>query len=395
MSDRDPQLPARSFSPADLAVDRQLAQVSESFSFLLHITPVDGEEVKQEFLAGRVTDPVFTYRELADAPEVLEQQLAAIDVTTVEDRTLAHLLRAKHRELGLQLEMLRARGTRDFLPLSLQLYGGVSPSLREHAERVLAGVGEPEPTSDPLDAEEFCALATEEVARYREQAPGIDMHVEIRPDVNGVMVSGDTLLIGPETVVQRARAAALLHHEVGTHLVTHVNGQAQPVKVLGTGLAGYDETQEGLAVLGEVACGGLTPFRLRQLADRVLTVHRMVDGATFAEAYAALADAGVPASSAFTTTMRVYRAGGTTKDAIYLRGVVDLLAHLADDGDLDLLWLGKFSLQDLPLVAELAEDGALAPPQLLPRYLDDPMSTERLGRASGVHDLSHLLEGQA
>lgn len=385
--------PTSDFSPADLAIDRALAQISESFSFLLHITPVDGEEVKQEFIAGRTSVPVFTYRELSDEPDVLEQQLGDIDVSVVEDRTLGHLLRAKHRELALQLEMLRARDTPDFLALSIELYGGVSPSLRQHAEQVLAGIDHVESPSEPLDAEEFLALATDEIDYYRAQASGIEMHAEIRPDVNGVMVSGDTLLIGPESVVQRQRAAALLHHEVGTHLVTHVNGQAQPVKVLGTGLAGYDETQEGLAVLGEVACGGLTPFRLRQLADRVLTVHRMVDGASFAQAYEALVDSGVPEASAFTTVMRIYRAGGTTKDAIYLRGVVDLLAHLADDGDLDLLWRGKFSLQDLPLIAELAERGALAPPRLLPRYLDDPRSMDRLGWACGIEDLSQLVGG--
>ena len=82
------------------------------------------------------------------------------------------------------------------------------------------------------------------------------MHAEVRPDVNGVMVSGDVLLIGPETKVQRARAQALLHHEVGTHLVTQANGSHQPIKVLGVGLAGYDETQEGLAVLAESPAAG-------------------------------------------------------------------------------------------------------------------------------------------
>ena len=51
--------------------------------------------------------------------------------------------------------------------------------------------------------------------------------------------------------MQHAARPALLHHEVGTHLVTHVNGTHQPIKVLGVGLAGYDETQEGLAVLAE------------------------------------------------------------------------------------------------------------------------------------------------
>ena len=386
--------PESAFSVTDLAVDRALAQVSGSFSFLLDITPVDAEDVKQGFLDEGVQDPVFHYRELDDAPDILEQQLANIDVTVVEDTTLGHLLRAKHRELSLQLEMLRARDTSDFLGLSIELYGGVSPSLRTQAEQVLDGIATVEAATDPIDAHEFLVLAEAEIAYYREQDPGIEMHAEVRPDVNGVMVSGETLLIGREVVVQRPRAAALLHHEVGTHLVTQVNGSAQPIKVLGTGLAGYDETQEGLAVLGEVACGGLTPFRLRQLAARVLTVHRRVAGASFAEAHRALVETGTPAGSAFTTVMRVFRAGGATKDAIYLRGVVDLLAHLAGDGDLDLLWRGKFSLQDLPLIAELAERGALAPPRLLPRYLDDPAAMGRLHRAAGMQDLSQLFTDQ-
>ena len=60
--------------------------------------------------------------------------------------------------------------------------------------------------------------------------------------------------------------------------MTQVNGTHQPIKVLGVGLAGYDETQEGLAVLAEIACGGLTAFRLRQLAGRVVAVHRLIGG---------------------------------------------------------------------------------------------------------------------
>ena len=39
--------------------------------------------------------------------------------------------------------------------------------------------------------------------------------------------------------------------------------------------------------------------------------------------------------------MRVFRSGGMTKDAIYLRGLVELLEHLGAGGSLDPLWLGK------------------------------------------------------
>lgn len=256
----------------DLAVDHSLAALSQSLRFLLEVTPVDGDDVRREFLADdSMDDPAFTYREFDTDPEVASAQLAMIDVASVEDRTLGHLLRAKHDELELQLEMLRARDTDDFLGLSIELYGGISPRLREQAEGVLDAVPASESAGESLDAEDFLALALAEIEHYREQDPDIEMHAEVRPDVSGVMVSGHTLLLGPESAVQVRRAEALLPHEVGTHLVTQVNGSAQPVRVLGTGLAGYDETQEGLAVLAEIACGGLTSFRLRQLAGRVLT----------------------------------------------------------------------------------------------------------------------------
>ena len=382
-------------SAADLAVDHRLALLSQSFRFLLEVTPVDADDLRDDFLEGREPDPGFTYRELDTDPDVVRAELDVIDVGEVEDPVLGQLLRAKHREMELQLDMLEARDTADFLPLSVELYGGVSPALRTQAETLLASITRTEAGDEALDAEEFLALAEDEIAHYRAEDPDLDMHAEIRTDVNGVMVSGDTLLIGPETKVQRARAQALLHHEVGTHLVTQANGSHQPIKVLGVGLAGYDETQEGLAVLAEIACGGLTAFRLRQLASRVVTVHRMIGGASFAEAHEALVADGFPESSAWTTVMRVYRSGGMTKDAIYLRGLVELLEHLGSDGSLDQLWLGKFSLRDLPLIGDLEDRGLLRPPRVLPRYLHDPATHANLARAAGTEDLSTLLEGHA
>jgi uncharacterized protein (TIGR02421 family) len=379
----------------DLAVDHRLSLLAQSFRFLLDVTPVDADDLRDDFLAGRDPDPDFTYRELETAPEVVRAELHSIDLGEVEDPVLGQLLRAKHREMGLQLDMLEARDTDDFLPLSVELYGGVSPALREQAERLLVSITHTEPSGDALDAQEFLVMAEAEIARYRDEDPDLDMHAEIRSDVNGVMVSGDVLLIGPETKVQRARAQALLHHEVGTHLVTQANGTHQPVKVLGVGLAGYDETQEGLAVLAEIACGGLTAFRLRQLASRVVTVHRLIAGATFSEAHEALVEDDFPSVSAYTTVMRVYRSGGMTKDAIYLRGLVELLEHLGSGGTLDQLWLGKFSLRDLPLIGDLQDRGLLRPPRVLPRYLHDPATDANLSRAAGTDDLSTLLEGHA
>jgi uncharacterized protein (TIGR02421 family) len=382
------------FSPGDLAVDHALARLSDGVRFLLDVTPVDADEVREAYLADEVDEPEFSYRDLETDPDVLEAELARIDPAEVENTTLAHLLRAKHREMELQLQMLRARGTKDFLQMSVELYGAVSPALYEKAGALLLVVDPPEPGGGRLDAEEFRELAEQELEHYRAIDPDIGLHVEVRDDVSGVLVEGSTLLIGSQSSVESRRAFALLQHEVGTHLVTQVNGSHQPVTVLGTGLAGYDETQEGLAVLAEVAVGGLTPARLRQLAARVVVVHDLLAGAGFVECHRRLVDADIPSGAAFTTVMRVFRSGGLTKDAIYLRGLVDLLGHVGGGGDLDAFYCGKFALGDLPLIEDLLQRGLIDPPAVLPRFWDLPGTTERLAEAAAAEDLTQLTRGE-
>ena len=130
MTDGDPVRHGTEASAADLAVDHRLSLLDQSFRFLLDITPVDADDLREHFLEGREPDPPFTYRELETDPAVVRAELDDVDLGAVEDPVLGQLLRAKHREMELQLDMLEARDTEDFLPLSVELYGGVSPSLR-------------------------------------------------------------------------------------------------------------------------------------------------------------------------------------------------------------------------------------------------------------------------
>lgn len=95
-----------SLAARDLAVDHELAQTAESFQFVLDVTPTDVQANCEKFLCRPTREPVFTYRELEVDPGVIDARLKAIDVCSVEDATLGHLLRAKKRELQTQLEML-------------------------------------------------------------------------------------------------------------------------------------------------------------------------------------------------------------------------------------------------------------------------------------------------
>ena len=129
-------------------------------------------------------------------------------------------------------------------------------------------------------------------------------------------------------------------------------------------------------MFAEYLVGGLTAGRLRQLAARVVAVHQMSTGAEFPEVHRGLVDVGVPEEQAFTITMRVFRSGGLTKDAVYLRGLARARrATSAPGGRLETLWLGKMPLAAVPLVDDLHQRGVLVDPLLVPRYLDHPART--------------------
>jgi uncharacterized protein (TIGR02421 family) len=376
--------PADVLRPEDLAVDHELADTATSIRFLLDVTPVNLVEARREFFADGAT-PAFEYAPLEDDPEVTAARLSSIAIDDVEDAALAQLLFAKRRELGLQLEMLRCRASREFLELSIGLYGEVSAALLADAESLLGAIEAPAAErAERLDAEAFATQAEAELDHYRAIHPDLDAHVEIRADSSGVMVSNGNLLIAPTVAVPAGRVQALLHHEIGTHIVTHVNGTRQPLRLLGAGLANYDETQEGLAVFAEHLVGGLTARRLRQLAARVIAVHQMTLGETFQAVHGHLVDNGVAPVEAFTITMRVFRSGGLTKDAVYLRGLRSVVSHIASGGSLDALWLGKMSLADVAHVVALRERGALHDPLLLPRYLSEPGAQARLAAISSA-----------
>ena len=170
----------------------------------------------------------------------------------------------------------------------------------------------------------------------------------------GLMVTKNRLLIGHNVKVARSRIEATIHHEIGTHILTYLNGKEQPFQLMHTGFAGYEELQEGMAVFSEYLSGGLTRPRIRTLAGRVLAVDMIIGGAEFVETYRHLHNAYCfSKKNAFTIAMRVYRGGGYIKDVIYLRGLISLLKAIADGADLKELLSGKFALHHHDLTDEL------------------------------------------
>ncbi len=365
-------------------IDQELGEVAESFDFLLKATPTNSTAAWEEFKKnGYRTTPVFHYRPLPYDPNLLKRRLFGIEIERIEDPTLGQLFWEKQLEIDRELSAIRDLNTRDFLPTSLQLYGGADEELVRLAECIFdrAPTDEDRDSShDRVNAKTFIARARDEIDHYHQRLGTFNATVEVSDSIaSGVMVSHAKLLIAPDLKLRPKRIAPLLHHEVGTHLLTYFNGRSQPFRQLYTGLAGYEELQEGLAVMAEYLSGGLTTNRLRTLAGRVIAVRSMMDRRPFPETFALLSEEyHLSPRKAFVTTLRAYRAGGLTKDVIYFRGLRELHAHLAAGHDIEPLYVGKIALHHLPYLQELRRRGIIAAPAILPRFWDDKRIRKRL-----------------
>jgi uncharacterized protein (TIGR02421 family) len=230
-----------------------------------------------------------------------------------------------------------------------------------------------------VGARRFAKLAREFLDDLRVAYPELSATIELREDTSTLLVTKGRLLVPTDLRLSPERALALVHHEAGTHLLTWANGMAQPLALLHTGLAGYESLQEGLAVLSEFLVGGLNRSRLRLLAARVVAAAHVIDGASFSDIFEDLTRThGVPARMAFTTTMRARRAGGLTKDIVYLQGLRELLDYIAGGGEVAILFLGKMALSHVPLVQELRARQVLSTPPLRPPCMDMPGAADKL-----------------
>lgn len=365
------------------AVDKQLANISNSFDFLLQVSPIntDSEWSKFQHFHFNKT-PNFYYRPLPVDPPLLKRELYKIPIENVEDPTLAYIFREKQLELDRKLTMLWDRGSNEFLAGSMQLYGRNDKKLTDLAKSILMKLpkrSRDESQKSSLNAEQFARRAEKELDYYRQIAPDITSKVAIRSDTVGLMVSHGNLLIGKQTMIPASRVDALLQHEVGTHVVTYFNGCAQPFQLLHCGLSGYDELQEGIAVLAEYMVGGLNRPRLRLLAGRVIAANCLISGATFIETFRELNRIyGFNQRTAYVMTVRIFRGGGLNKDAVYLHGLVGLLNYLKGGGSIEPLFVGKIASYHVPVILELQHRGVIKPPRLRPRYMNIPGIEEKL-----------------
>jgi uncharacterized protein (TIGR02421 family) len=389
----------RTFGREVADADMSLAEIEASYQLLLLVSPVNATEAWSRFRDSSFERaPTFRYRLLPVDPDSLKRRLFNVDLEPVADPAMAFLLRDKRDELDRQITMIAERNTEGFRFASMRLYGAVDDMLLNIARDVLRSVpprlaGR---TGPPVLAQEFAGIARTELEHYRVAYPPLAAEVQIRPDLVGLMVSKGNLLIGEGLALRPERVAPLLHHEVGTHVLTYYNGHAQPLRQLYNGLAGYDELQEGLAVLAEYLAGGLDAARMRTLAARVVAAHAIEQNATFLDTFRLLtADCAMGAAAAFDITSRAHACGGFTRDLIYLRGLLGLIEYIRAGGAIEPLYVGKIAAKHVEILEELRARGYLKTPPLLPRLFEEPDTSRRIDALRNGLQLTRMISDES
>ncbi len=270
--------------------------------------------------------PTLRLRPLEFEPDLVRRDLYELEIENVTDPALHTLLRAKRDEIARQITALEDRDTARFVYGSLQLYGGISRPLVSDAEELLETIPHQPPSTESVTAGVFADAARAECERYRTAYPDFPSLIDVREDVSELMVSFGRLLI-PEAATFRAdRVEPLLHHEIGTHVVTYLNGARQPLTLL-----------DGRPARLRRDPGG--PRHPRRVPDR-RTRTRDAFACSRRESWPSPRCSTVPDSwrssirCALTIGSRADRVvhrhpgrrrGGSVKDAIYLRGIARLL----------------------------------------------------------------------
>ena len=389
MADGSPLVEASTSTPRPLPpvaaeVDAALIRIDREIDWLMALSPVGNEAMWHDFAeSGYAEEPVLRYAEARSDLSALRRQLLALPVGQVEEPAILALLREKQRELDRQLELVSLRDTDGFIPASIDLFGEADPDLIRTARLILDTV-EREPVGEQgATAADLIEASRAEMDGYRAADPTFSAEIREQADVAGfLMVNHGDLYVSSRTRLRDTRIEPMVAHEVGTHVLTAHNGRRQSLRQLAYGLAGYDPLQEGLGTFAEYLTGFLPPKRLRVLAARVVAADMAVAREPLVRIFEALHEGEeMLAEDAFDVAVRAKRGGGLTKDAVYLRGLRELLAYLSAGGEFEFLLLGKFAMAHRHTMRRLLEEGWVIGPTLLPSYLSDERAQRRLTRA--------------
>jgi uncharacterized protein (TIGR02421 family) len=298
------------------------------------------------------------------------------------------------REYVSVVEMVLARGTPKFTEVSQELYGSSedafhigAPTLKDLALLVsdtLSKIKNQVFTQADVKcftSDEVVEILGERLSKYFTDS---NVRVELSDGIVADASAGaEKIKIHKGLMFSERDIRVFEIHEGWVHLGTTINGMAQPVcTFLSKGPPSSTITQEGLGIIAEVFTFSSYPGRVKRLTNRITAVNMAEDGADFLDVFNFYRDEGLEADDCYHCASRVFRGstpdgGPFTKDLSYTKGFILIYNYIrlaVQRGllsQIPLLFLGKTTLEDIHILADLVEENIVTPPKYIPPQFQD------------------------
>lgn len=309
---------------------------------------------------------------------------------------IGKIMRQRCREYRSVCTMLEARGTSLFVDLSREMYGSSGDVFHE-GEPTVADLGEMlaemllafdrtelgHETERTIPCEEAVVILQERLNPFFPE-PDQRVRVLVSDGIVADSAAGsDYIKLRKDAMFNRRDIRLLEVHEGWVHVATTFNGMRQEVcTFLSKGPPSATITQEGLALFMELLTFSCHRQRVHRVTSRIRAVRMAEEGATFLDVFRFACEQGFDEPTAYDMTTRVFRgstptAGPFTKDLSYTRGFVllyqfiELAVRKGRIQMVPLLFAGKTTLEDMPVLAHLLDEGILSPPRYLPPNFAD------------------------
>jgi uncharacterized protein (TIGR02421 family) len=293
------------------------------------------------------------------------------------------------------VEMLKARGTPRFTEISQELYGSSedafhvgAPTLKDLASLVSNALinikGKVANTADvkKFTSEDAVKILSDRLGSY------FSDHAHIRVEISDGIIAdaaagAERIKVHSGLTFSEREVRIFEIHEGWVHLGTTLNGLAQPIcTFLSKGPPSSTITQEGLAIITELFTFSSYPGRVQRLTNRITAVNMAEAGANFFDVYEFYRAEGMDTEDSYQSTLRVFRgstpfAGPYTKDLAYSKGFILIYNYVrlaVQRGlvkNIPLLFVGKTTLDDIHIIADLVDEKIIVPPLYVPAQFVD------------------------
>ena len=301
------------------------------------------------------------------------------------------------REYRIAIQLLKARGTKDFYETSVDLYGSASeafypggPVLNDLSDLLSETLGmlqadmNSEKDDKKYTSAEAVEILNERLSQYFHHKE--DQVAVLKSDnIVSDAAAGARYIKMRQDVMFSERDIQLLEvHEGWVHVGTSINGSTQPIcTFLGKGAPSCTITQEGLAVITEIFTFSSYPARVQRITNRIKAINMAEQGANFLDVYHHfIQNVGMNEKDTYSMVSRIFRGstptlGPFTKDLSYAKGFlliynyIRLAVQMGLSNYVPTLFVGKLRLEDIQILNHLVEEGIVTPPRYIPPQFKD------------------------